>query len=172
MLLGGEIILRIKLTVRPEKCISIPGKEKSRSVLKSKYLPVEGLWWGKLFSPGVKQPERAADHAPASSANVFRFLVRKRPDRFRSPNIFLFKRYCGGSFLSPGVKQPEREADHAPASSAEVKNDWSYICSLPRSCHEARSDLTVRIKYACFPNFIRSQNTFKTPYFSFYISSF
>ena len=93
MFLGGEITLRIKLTVRPGKCISIPGKETSRSVLKSKI---------SSCSRGI----------------------------------------VGEAFFF-GVKQPEREADHAPASSAEVKNDCSYICSLPSSCHEARSDLNL-----------------------------
>ena len=50
--------------------------------------------------------------------------------------------------FSPGVKQPEREDDHSPASSAEFKNERSYICSLPRSYHEARSDLNVCVAYA------------------------
>jgi hypothetical protein len=32
--------------------------------------------------------------------------------------------------LSAGVKRPEREADHLPPSSAEIKNAWSYICTI------------------------------------------
>ena len=99
MLLGVEITLRIKLTERPEKCISIPGND-------------------QRFCPSPK-----------------------RPDWFSSTNIFLFKGVLWGKLFSPGVKHPEREADHAPAASAVVKNEWSYIFSLPRSCHEARSDL-------------------------------
>jgi len=37
--------------------------------------------------------------------------------------------------LTPGVKRAACEAYHSPTSSAEVKNEWSYISTFPRSFH-------------------------------------
>jgi hypothetical protein len=31
---------------------------------------------------------------------------------------------------TPGIKWPRREADHSPPPDVEVKNNWSYICTL------------------------------------------
>jgi hypothetical protein len=55
------------------------------------------------------------------------FSTPKRPDRlWRQP---LLSGYCKS--ISPGVKQLKHEADGVPPSSAEVKNDGSYVPTLP-----------------------------------------
>jgi hypothetical protein len=62
----------------------------------------------------------------------------------RGPGIFLFTtasrqdlgpiqprvQWIAGT-VSLGVKRTGREADHSPPSSDEVKNAWSYTCTLP-----------------------------------------
>ena len=57
------------------------------------------------------------------------FSIPKRPDRLWGQPSFLFSECVRGIYQ--GVKRPKRDADHAPPSSAEVKNDWSYISTLP-----------------------------------------
>jgi hypothetical protein len=65
-------------------------------------------------------------------------------DTCNSPSIVLFKLTFFMNLypiqwvawaLPSSVKWPEREAAYAPTPSAEVKNEWSYIPSLPIRVH-------------------------------------
>jgi hypothetical protein len=56
------------------------------------------------------------------------FSSTARPHRLWTLLNLLFNGYRR---LSPGVRRLGREADNSAPSSAEVKNEWSYISTLP-----------------------------------------
>jgi len=54
-------------------------------------------------------------------------ILRLRPDRLWLPLNPLCNEYRGSL---PGVKRPQRGAHYLAPSSVEVKNQWSYTCTV------------------------------------------
>jgi hypothetical protein len=97
--------------------------------------------------PGLKWPEREADHSPPCSAEIknawsststppicLHDVVLIKQER-RLHVIVISKTHGQLHFLpgyfSPGVKRPGREADHSLPSSVEVNNAWNYTTTPP-----------------------------------------
>jgi len=45
-----------------------------------------------------------------------------------------------------GIKWPGREVDHSPPSSGEVKNKWSFTCTLPVSLYDVHREENLTLK--------------------------
>jgi hypothetical protein len=61
----------------------------------------------------------------------------KPPDRLCRQPCPLFSAYWGSL---PGVKQLQHEVDRSLWFSAEVRNKWSYMCTLPLCLHALHRD--------------------------------
>jgi hypothetical protein len=42
---------------------------------------------------------------------------------------------CVSEGLSPRLKQPMREIEYSPSSGTDIRNAWSYTCTVPKRLH-------------------------------------